>query len=113
MPETKNPIWYIPGPFYRYNEDIKALARRAGVRVVDAHAAPDARDSAPLDTYPQLSMREGCELDVNDRSTMDRLFPAERPLAQDEPAIDEATAEALRLAQQMSAPAAGGKSNKK
>lgn len=40
--EKKNDIWYLAFPTSLYVEDVKALAKRAGVRIVDAaHAAPD------------------------------------------------------------------------
>lgn len=29
-------IWYLPGPFHRYEDDIKAIAKKAGLRIVDA-----------------------------------------------------------------------------
>jgi hypothetical protein len=25
-------IWYLPGPFHQYQEDVKALAKEAGLR---------------------------------------------------------------------------------
>ena len=36
---NKAPVWYLPGPFTRYNEDVKALAQKSGVRIVDARFA--------------------------------------------------------------------------
>ena len=33
---SKLPIWYLIGPFHRYEEDVKSLAKEAGVRIVDA-----------------------------------------------------------------------------
>ena len=39
--KAKLPIWYLPGPFYRYEQDVKAEAAKAGVRIVDANATED------------------------------------------------------------------------
>ena len=33
-----NKIWYLPGPFHQYQEDVKALAKKAGLRIIDASA---------------------------------------------------------------------------
>ena len=32
-------IWYLPGPMFQYNEDVKALARQAGLKIIDANMA--------------------------------------------------------------------------
>lgn len=44
--KTKLPIWYLPGPFYRYEQDVKAEAAKAGVRIVDANATEDRKGAA-------------------------------------------------------------------
>ncbi|EMR4172435.1 hypothetical protein R2537_007477, partial [Pseudomonas aeruginosa] len=43
--KTKLPIWYLPGPFYRYEQDVKAEAAKAGVRIIDANAT-ESREGA-------------------------------------------------------------------
>lgn len=34
---TDKNIWYLPGPFHRYEDDIKAIAKKAGLRIIDAN----------------------------------------------------------------------------
>lgn len=52
----KNNIWYIEHPLHRYNEDAKALARAAGLRIVDANVVPkDERENAAEKT-PKLTV---------------------------------------------------------
>lgn len=34
---SNNNIWYLPGPFHRYEDDVKALAKKAGLRIIDAN----------------------------------------------------------------------------
>lgn len=57
--QQRAPIWLVEHPTHRYAEDVKALARKAGLRVVDAAAASDAeRDAAvPAAAAPQLTLR--------------------------------------------------------
>jgi len=40
---TDNNIWYLPGPFHRYEDDVKAIAKKAGLIIVDANVT-DSRD---------------------------------------------------------------------
>lgn len=45
----KRPIWYVEFPLYQYNEDVKALAKSAGLRVIDAQFdVGDGVGNAPL-----------------------------------------------------------------
>ena len=44
--EHKAPVWYLAGPFYRYNEDVKALARSKGIRIIDANVTDDRGNEA-------------------------------------------------------------------
>ncbi|KTB67018.1 MULTISPECIES: HeH/LEM domain-containing protein [Pseudomonas] len=34
---TDKNIWYLPGPFHRYEDDVKAFAKKAGLRIIDAN----------------------------------------------------------------------------
>lgn len=52
---SKNNIWYLPGPFHRYAEDIKALAKEAGLIIIDANAA-EGRKGAAKDV-PEVTIR--------------------------------------------------------
>lgn len=49
-------IWYLPGPFHQYQEDVKALAKAAGLRIVDA-SVTESRDSAAKEV-PQVTIKE-------------------------------------------------------
>jgi hypothetical protein len=49
-------IWYLPGPFHQYQEDVKALAKAAGLRIVDA-SVTESRDGA-AEEVPQLTIKE-------------------------------------------------------
>ena len=40
---TDKNIWYLPGPFHRYEDDIKAIAKKAGLRIIDA-SVTESRD---------------------------------------------------------------------
>lgn len=60
---SKNNIWYLAWPFHQYKEDVKALAKENGLRIVDANAT-SARDSEAKDV-PDVTIKESLEvLDV-------------------------------------------------
>jgi len=40
---TDKSIWYLPGPFHRYEDDVKAIAKKHGLRIVDA-SVTESRD---------------------------------------------------------------------
>lgn len=54
MSNTKSKIWYVQHPTFVFNEDVKALARQQGLKVVDA--VYDAGDGA--DDVPKLTLRD-------------------------------------------------------
>jgi hypothetical protein len=49
-------IWYLPGPFHQYQEDVKALAKENGLRIVDANAT-ESRDDEAKDV-PEVTVRQ-------------------------------------------------------
>lgn len=53
-------IWYLPGPFHQYEEDVKALAKAAGLRIVDANATTsrqgEAENTPTVHTRPTLTV---------------------------------------------------------
>lgn len=49
-------IWYLPGPFHQYQEDVKALAKQNGLRIVDANATNGRDDEA--DDVPEVTVRQ-------------------------------------------------------
>ena len=71
-----NKIWYLPGPFHQYQEDVKALAKKAGLRIIDASATAsrvgEAKD-VPAVTVKQVarSVVEN-QLMVADQASLDQ-----------------------------------------
>lgn len=53
---SKKNIWYLPGPFHQYSEDIKALAKQAGLRIIDASVTAS-RDGA-AEAVPAVTIKE-------------------------------------------------------
>ena len=51
-----NKIWYLPGPFHQYQEDVKALAKQAGLRIIDASVTAS-RDGA-AEAVPAVTIKE-------------------------------------------------------
>ena len=49
-------IWYLPGPFHQYQEDVKALAKERGLRIVDANVTED-REGEAVDV-PEVTLRQ-------------------------------------------------------
>ena len=49
-------IWYLPGPFHQYQEDVKALAKANGLRIVDASVTESREDAA--DNVPDVTVKE-------------------------------------------------------
>ena len=49
-------IWYLPGPFHQYQEDVKALAKDHGLRIIDASATESRADAA--DEVPDVTVKE-------------------------------------------------------
>jgi hypothetical protein len=49
-------IWYLPGPFHQYQEDVKALAKKAGLRIIDANVTEFRDDEA--DDTPEVTLKE-------------------------------------------------------
>lgn len=63
--EPQSKIWYLPGPFFRYKEDVKALARKAGLVIVDANVAPADKPHAADDKdLPKVSLKPEYDADA-------------------------------------------------
>ncbi|MBG6289526.1 hypothetical protein I5I61_18900 [Pseudomonas nitroreducens] len=52
---SENNIWYLPGPFHRYEDDVKAMAKKAGLRIIDANMT-DSREGA-ADKVPEAALK--------------------------------------------------------
>ncbi len=60
MSNTSKPlIWAVPHPTFVYVEDVKALARKAGLRVVDPAfiSAAEKDDVVPAKDAPKLTLK--------------------------------------------------------
>lgn len=55
MEKDQNNIWYLAGPMFQYNEDVKALARQAGLKIVDATVAVDRVNAA--EQVPEVTIK--------------------------------------------------------
>jgi len=55
-------IWYLPGPFHQYQEDVKALAKEHGLRIVDASVTEDRQGEA--DDVPEVTLRHAVSTPV-------------------------------------------------
>ena len=56
----KEKIWYVAFPTYQYIEDVKALARQAGVKVIDAKFQGD---KPQCENPPKLTKKTAKELE--------------------------------------------------
>jgi len=70
-------IWYLPGPFHQYQEDVKALAKKAGLRIIDANVTEFRDDEA--DDTPEVTLKEMAPQLVvaavgDDRSELEELI---------------------------------------
>ena len=57
-----NKIWYLPGPFHQYRENVKALAKERGLRIVDANVTED-REGETFDV-PEVTLRQAAPATV-------------------------------------------------
>lgn len=53
---TDKNIWYLPGPFHRYEDDIKAIAKKAGLRIIDANVT-ESREGE-CEKPPKVKLKE-------------------------------------------------------
>lgn len=51
-----NKIWYLPGPFHQYLEDVKAQAKERGLRIIDANVT-ESREGEAHDV-PEVTLRQ-------------------------------------------------------
>ncbi|WP_031320085.1 hypothetical protein [Pseudomonas piscis] len=63
---SKNNIWYLPGPFHQYQEDIKALAKESGLVIVDANSTESRNGEAK--NVPEITIRSELLLDQGSAS---------------------------------------------
>lgn len=57
MNKHENNVWYLAGPFYRYEQDVKKLAKAAGVRIIDANVTKSRKNAANPEDLPSVSLK--------------------------------------------------------
>jgi len=57
-----NKIWYLPGPYHQYRENVKELAKEYGLRIVDANVTED-REGEAVDV-PEVTLRQAAPVPV-------------------------------------------------
>ncbi|WP_313003462.1 hypothetical protein [Pseudomonas sp.] len=57
-----NKIWYLPGPFHQYRENVKELAKEYGLRIVDANVTEN-REGEAVDV-PEVTLRQAAPVPV-------------------------------------------------
>lgn len=71
-----NKIWYLPGPFHQYQEDVKALAKKAGLRIIDASVTAsrdgEAADVPAVTVKPVARSEAESQLVVADQIALDQ-----------------------------------------
>ena len=69
-------IWYLPGPFHQYQEDVKALAKKAGLRIIDASVTAsrdgEAADVPVVTVKPVARSEAESQLVVADQIALDQ-----------------------------------------
>jgi septal ring factor EnvC (AmiA/AmiB activator) len=55
MEKVPENIWYLAGPMFQYNEDVKALARQAGLKIIDANVAVGRANAA--EDVPEVTIK--------------------------------------------------------
>jgi hypothetical protein len=58
---SDNNVWYLPGPFHRYEDDVKAIAKKNGLIIIDANVTPD-RD-CETDKPPKAKLKPEYEVE--------------------------------------------------
>lgn len=65
MAEEKSNIWYVEFPTYQYNEDVKALAKKHGLKIIDAQFKSD---DTGADKTPKLTLKKDAKADKADKA---------------------------------------------
>ncbi|KAA8689570.1 Uncharacterized protein ALO80_00877 [Pseudomonas caricapapayae] len=81
---SKNNIWYLAGPFHRYTEDVKSLAKERGLRIVDANATAGREDAAK--DVPDVTVRP--ELNISGVDSSGAVHSAHGDLAAVQALVD-------------------------
>lgn len=55
--KQSRPVWYLAGPFYQYEEDVKSLAAKHGLRIIDATVTDNRDFAAPQEDLPKVTIK--------------------------------------------------------
>lgn len=53
---THKNIWYLPGPFHRYEDDVKAIAKKNGLFIIDANVTEDR--TGETENPPEVTLKK-------------------------------------------------------
>lgn len=99
MSNEEKKIWYLVGPSDQYVEDVKALAREAGLRIIDATVTEDRTNAAEI--TPTVTLKPGA---VATGPTVEQLNAAHDQLQQESERLrswaESLEAEAFRQSEQ-------------
>lgn len=65
---STNDIWYLPGPFHKYEGDIKKLAREAGLRIIDANVTESRENAA--EKVPEVQLKGTVQADEDKQGAL-------------------------------------------
>ena len=56
--EVKKDVWFLEGPYYRYEQDVKKEARKAGLRIIDSRfASPEMKKALSAPKTPEVELK--------------------------------------------------------
>lgn len=59
---SDNNVWYLPGPFHRYEDDVAAIAAKEGLIIIDANVTDDRGGQADKVPTAKLKSEWGGEV---------------------------------------------------
>lgn len=80
MENDEKQIWYLPGPTFQYVEDVNALAREAGLRIIDANVTADRTNAAKHP--PKVTLKPVAAAASNGEPTKQDVIDAHARLSQ-------------------------------
>lgn len=77
---SQNKIWYVEHPLHRYEQDAKALARAAGLVIVDANVVPKDERVNAATKPPKLTLAKAEAAAEAPAASAPAADPAEPPV---------------------------------
>lgn len=85
MQNDEPKIWYLPGPTFQYNEDVSALAREHGLRIIDANVTADRTNEEKHP--PKVTLKPVAKVDAGE-PTKQEIIDAHKRLSQMQSDLD-------------------------